>query len=160
MKKANKILVKTGQYKVANNSHTLITHGLGSCVALTLYDEEKKIGGMLHYILPENPNNMKKAKYADTGIELMLKKMNEGGANSSRLKAKLAGGAVMFGSLLKDVENSIGNRNVRMAREILNGFGITITGEDVGGDYGRSVTFSLSTGMVRINSYVKGEKTF
>ncbi|MCK4225531.1 chemotaxis protein CheD [candidate division WOR-3 bacterium] len=160
MKKANKILVKTGQYKVANNSHTLITHGLGSCVALTLYDEEKKIGGMLHYILPENPNNMKKAKYADTGIELMLKKMKEGGANSSRLKAKLAGGAVMFGSLLKDVENSIGNRNVRMAREILNGFGITITGEDVGGDYGRSVTFSLSTGMVRINSYVKGEKTF
>jgi chemotaxis protein CheD len=160
MKKANKILVKTGQYKVADNSHTLITHGLGSCVALTLYDEEKKIGGMLHYILPENPDNMKKAKYADTGIELMLRKMKEHGANSSRLKAKLAGGAVMFGSLLKDVGNSIGNRNVRMARAILNGFGITITGEDVGGDYGRSVTFSLSTGMVRINSYAKGEKTF
>jgi len=159
MKKANKILVKTGQYKVADNSHTLITHGLGSCVVLTLYDEEKKIGGMLHYILPENPDNMKKAKYADTGIELMLRKMKEYGASSSRLKAKLAGGAVMFGSLLKDVENSIGNRNVRMAREILNGFGITITGEDVGGDYGRSVTFILSTGMVRINSYAKGEKT-
>ncbi len=158
MKKGDRILIRTGECTVSNNSNVLITPGLGSCVAVTLYDEEKKIGGMLHYLLPENPDSEKKSKYADTGIELLLLKLEELGVNRSNLRAKLMGGAVMFQDLLKDHENSIGTRNVKKAYEVLANLGIPIIGEDVGGSYGRSVEFEISTGIVRINSYVKGEK--
>jgi len=159
MKKGDKILVRTGQYMVSNNSHILMALGLGSCVAITLYDEEEKTGGLLHYLLPFNPYNRKRAKYADTGIELLLLKMTEFGANRSKLKAKLFGGAFMFGDLIKDRQNSIGMRNIKKGRKVLKDLCIPIIGEDVGGNYGRSIEFEQSTGIVRINSYAKGEKT-
>ena len=68
----------------------LSTHGLGSCIGLTLYDPVTKIGGMVHYMLPDSTkvsNNSNKAKFADTGIEELLKKVIAAGASKSRLVA-------------------------------------------------------------------------
>ena len=155
----NKIVVKIGEYAVSDNSNIIITHGLGSCVVVTLYDEEKKIGGMLHYLLPENPDRGKKSKYADTGIELLLKKLLEKGASINNLKAKLFGGSVMFSDFENDKGYSIGTRNIEQARKVLKKYNIPIVGEDVGGNYSRSVEFDLSTGITKIYSYLKGEKT-
>ncbi|MEA1913221.1 MAG: chemotaxis protein CheD [candidate division WOR-3 bacterium] len=158
MKRRIKILVKTGQFKVTGDSEVLITHGLGSCVALTLYDEKVKIGGMLHYILPENPGDGKKANYVDTGIELLIQEMIRFGTKKERLVAKLIGGAIMFEEFIKDKENSIGMRNIKKGRKILGDLGIPILSEDAGGGYGRSVEFDLSNGKVCINSYKSGIK--
>lgn len=155
----NKIVVKIGEYAVSDNSNIIVTHGLGSCVVVTLYDEEKKIGGMLHYLLPKNPNRGKKSKYADTGIESLLLKLSEKGVNIKDLKAKLFGGSVMFSELENNESSSIGTRNIEKAREVLKKYNIPIVGEDVGGNYSRSVLFDLSTGITKINSYLKGEKS-
>jgi chemotaxis protein CheD len=159
MQKTNEIMVDTGNIRVSNDSSVLITSALGSCVAITLYDEVQKLGGMLHYILPENPGGKKKEKYADTGIKLLLEKMLELKANKKDIVAKMVGGAVMFEEFMDDVDNSIGKRNVKKGKEILKNLGIKLLSHDTGGNYGRSVKFKLSNGDIYITSYKTGAKT-
>ena len=96
MQKTKEIIVETGNLKIANNTSNIITRALGSCVALTLYDQVQKIGGMIHYILPENPGEKKEEKYADTGIHLLLGKILSSNARKENLVAKMIGGAIMF----------------------------------------------------------------
>lgn len=158
MKRNKKIYVKAGEAKISENPGILITLGLGSCVAVTLYDETSKIGGMLHYILPQNPGDNKPTKYADTGIEHLIEKLTDYGANKKYLKAKMIGGAIMFRELIEGTGESIGNRNILKGKQILRNRGIKIDGDDLGGDYGRSVEFNLEDGRVTIKSYSKGDK--
>jgi chemotaxis protein CheD len=159
MQKTNEIIVETGSIKISNDSNALITSALGSCVAITLYDKKQKMGGMVHYILPENPGGKKKAKYADSGIKLLLEKMIEFNAKKGNIKAKMIGGATMFEDFMDDVENSIGKRNVKKGKEILKELGIKLIAQDIGGNYGRSVKFQLFDGTVYITSYKAGAKT-
>lgn len=158
MQKTNEIIVDTGNIKVSKNSASLITSALGSCVAITLYDRVQKLGGMLHYILPENPGGKKKEKYADTGIRLLLEKILELNANKKDIVAKMVGGAIMFEEFIDDLENCIGKRNVKKGKEVLKKLGINLLSEDVGGNYGRSVKFQLSDGNIYITSYKTGAK--
>jgi len=158
MPKTNEIIVETGSIKISNNSNALITSALGSCVAITLYDKRKKTGGMVHYILPENPGGKKKEKYADSGIKLLLEKMLELNAKKEDIEAKMIGGAIMFEEFIDDVENSIGKRNVKKGEKILKELEIKLAARDIGGNYGRSVKFQLSDGNVYITSYKVGEK--
>ncbi len=158
MQKTNEIIVDTGNIRVSNDSSVLITSALGSCVAITLYDKVQKLGGMLHYILPENPGGKKKEKYADTGIKLLLEKMLELNVDKKDLVAKMVGGAVMFEEFMDNIENSIGKRNVKKGKEILKNLGIKLMSQDTGGNYGRSVKFKLSNGNIYITSYKTGAK--
>ncbi|MBN1694883.1 chemotaxis protein CheD [candidate division WOR-3 bacterium] len=158
MRKANEITVETGNIKVSNDSAALITGALGSCVAITLYDRKQKLGGMVHYILPLNPGGKKKAKYADTGIMLLLEKMMECNAKKKDIEAKMVGGAIMFEEFMDDIESSIGKRNIKKGKEVLKDLGIKLVSQDTGGNYGRLVRFQLSDGKVYINSYKAGAK--
>ncbi len=158
MLKTNEIIVETGSIKISNDSTALITSALGSCVAITLYDRAQKLGGMVHYILPVNPGGKKKAKYADTGIKLLLEKMLERDTKKEDLEAKMIGGAIMFEELMEDTENSIGKRNIKKGKEILKDLGIKLLSQDIGENYGRSVRFQLSDGNVYITSYKTGAK--
>ena len=100
----------------------ITTLGLGSCIGLTFYDPVTKIGGMVHYMLPDSTqmrNNSNIAKFADTGIEELLRRVVGAGANRGRLVAKIAGGAKMFEvSGMSNVGN-IGERNAIAAKEKL-----------------------------------------
>ena len=94
-------LIKVGMadYKVGAAPSTLISYGLGSCIGLSLYDPQAKVGGLLHYMLPDSkqarPSDTP-AKFIDTGFPLMLADVLKLGAVKSRLVAKIAGGAQMF----------------------------------------------------------------
>jgi chemotaxis protein CheD len=158
MQKTNEIILETGNIKIASNHSNIITRALGSCVALTLYDQVQKIGGMIHYILPENPGGKKKEKYADTGINFLFAKILESNAKRENLVAKMIGGAVMFEDFIDDIENSIGNRNVIKGKEILKNLEVKLLSEDTGGNYGRSVKFQLTDGKIYITSYKTGVK--
>jgi len=154
-----KLFVKVGDMKVAENSSLLVTLGLGSCVAVTIYDPEKRIGALLHFLLPEGDRKESSPfKYGDNGIEMMIKTLENLGAQRNKMVAKLFGGALMFAQLIKTPEDSIGVRNLKKAREILNRLNIPIVGEDTNGDYGRSIEFNLIDGSVRVSSYKKGVK--
>ena len=123
----NIIKVGMADLNVCKAPDGLTTLGLGSCIGLTLYDPVTKIGGMVHYMLPDSTkvsNNSNKAKFADTGIDELLEKVIAAGASRSRLVAKIAGGAKMFEvSGLSDVGN-IGARNAEAAKKILKEKGI------------------------------------
>ncbi|MEJ2568004.1 MAG: CheR family methyltransferase, partial [candidate division WOR-3 bacterium] len=121
-------------------------------------DKRRKLGGMIHYILPENPGGKKKAKYADSGISILLQKMLEFNLRKEDLEAKMIGGATMFEEFMDDAENSVGKRNVKKGKEILKKLGIKLTAQDIGGNYGRSIKFQLSDGHVYITSYKAGAK--
>lgn len=155
----DKIFVKIAEMKISNSPNVIITMGLGSCVAVSLYDKTSKIGGLLHFLLPENPSNDSNLfKYGDSGINEMIKHLKKNGTQLENLEAKIVGGSIMFSQLLKSTENAVGPRNVKIAKEILEKYGIKIVREDTGGDYGRSVEFYLETGELKVSSYKTGIK--
>ena len=87
-------LVKVGMadMKVGAAPATLISYGLGSCIGISLYDPQLKVGGLLHIMLPDSTqikNNSVIAKFADTGIKKLYDDMIKAGANKSRIVAKI-----------------------------------------------------------------------
>lgn len=158
----NVIKVGMADLNVCKAPDSITTLGLGSCIGLTLYDPVTKIGGMVHYMLPDSTkvrNNSNIAKFADTGIDELLKRVLAAGASRTRLVAKIAGGAKMFEvSGLSEVGN-IGARNAEAAKEILNAKGIRLIAEDTGLNYGRTVELNCETGEFYIKSVGKPVKT-
>ena len=91
----NMIKVGMADLKVCKCPDALTTLGLGSCVGVALYDPVTKVSGLLHCMLPDSTqirNNSNVAKFADTGIDELIRQMENLGASKSRLVAKMAGG--------------------------------------------------------------------
>lgn len=140
---------------------TLITIGLGSCVAIALYDEGAGVGGLAHVLLPDEAMSRDRtnlAKFPSTAIPVLLEQMESLGARRERMWAKIAGGASMFGSLLPSGGINVGERNVTAVRDVLSAAGMPIVGEDTGGDYGRSVYFFVGQGRVEVRSLKRGAR--
>ena len=156
-------LIKVGMadYKVGRAPSTLISYGLGSCIGISLYDPQRKIGGLLHIMLPDSTQartSDNPAKFADTGIPLMINDVIALGASRSRLVAKIAGGAQMFAfSNATDIMR-VGTRNAETCKQILKRNGIRVIAEDTGGNYGRTVSIDLSTGSYKVKTIDRGEK--
>lgn len=144
-------VVKVGMadLNICKSPDVITTLGLGSCIGLTLYDPVTKIGGMVHYMLPDSTqvrNNENIAKFADTGIDELLKKVVAAGASRQRLVAKIAGGAKMFETTGGSAIGNIGARNAEAAKQILKQKGIRLIAEDTGLNYGRTVELHCETG--------------
>lgn len=145
--------VSISQSCIAYAPMVLKAHGLGSCVAVAIYDPTTRLGGLGHMLLPNRPTGQKTetlSKYVDAGIEQMVDNLVAAGAERRALVAKLAGGANMFESLYQTLIDSIGARNARSARETLARLGIPVTGEEVGGNRGRTVEFDLASGDMMV----------
>jgi chemotaxis protein CheD len=158
----NFIKVSMADLKVTHMSGILKTTGLGSCVGLTLYDPKQKIAGMAHVMLPSSDiakeGNLNVAKYADTAIPDMINKMLASGASIQRMEAKLAGGAQMFAFSNNNDTMRIGPRNVESCKEVIKRYAIPIKGEDTGANYGRTIEFDCTTGILLIRSVQHGTK--
>lgn len=152
---ASKVPVQIGEVKVGGEESLLFTIGLGSCVAIVLYDERMRIGGMAHAMLPTPANGRHSAslgRFVTTAVPALLACMVEHGAAPGRLRARLAGGASMFESVLTDYGRKLGPRNVQAARDALAEAGIPVDGEDVGGTHGRSVFLTVADGRLVVTS--------
>lgn len=150
--------VKMAEYDVGKSPAHLITIGLGSCVGVTLYDKFNKVGGMIHIMLPENRKNLKPAKYANTGIPLLVNELEKIGASKRFLTAKIAGGAKMFNVSAGNSTLNVGERNVQKVKEVLSELEIDLLGEDTGADYGRTMKFFTEDGKVIITSHKSDDK--
>jgi chemotaxis protein CheD len=153
--RGGRVAVHIGDVKVAGDGATLLTIGLGSCVAIALYDPEVRIGGLAHAMLPHPSNGRKDAppgRFAATAVPQLVELMKEAGAAPERIRARLAGGASMFRDLLEGDGLKLGRRNVDAAREALAALDIAIDGEDVFGTYGRSVYLNTGDGSLRVTS--------
>lgn len=155
------IKVGMADLNICKAPNVITTLGLGSCIGLTFYDPVTKIGGMVHYMLPDSTkvkNNSNIAKFGDTGIEELLKRVVAAGASRTRLVAKIAGGAKMFEvSGLSDIGN-IGARNAEAAKIKLKELGIRLVAEDTGLNYGRTVELHCDTGEFYIKAVGKPVK--
>ena len=112
------IRVKVADYAVGRDEQTLITIGLGSCVAIALYDPRTRIGGLAHTLLPSESmarDRSNPAKFPASAVVTLLAEMTRLGADARRVRAKLVGGASMFANLLPAGGINIGDRNVAAA---------------------------------------------
>ncbi|HEY6829397.1 MAG TPA: chemotaxis protein CheD [Gemmatimonadaceae bacterium] len=154
------IRVHVADYAVAT-SGTISTVGLGSCVAIILYDPVAKVGGLAHVLLPTEAMSRDRsnpAKFPATVVPILLDRMRDLGAIGNRLRAKIVGGASMFGNLIPPGGVNIGERNVVAVRQVLAGAKIPIVAEDTGSDYGRSVYLNVADGAVEVRSVRKGSR--
>lgn len=150
-----KVAVHIGDVKVAGDGSMLLTIGLGSCVAIALYDSNVKVGGLAHAMLPTPSSGRKHAppgRFASTAVPQLFQLMTDAGASPRRIRARLAGGASMFRDLLEGDGLKLGRRNVEAAREALTELKIPIDGEDVFGTYGRSVYLNTGDGSLLVTS--------
>ena len=155
MTTAGQIFVKVAHHAVGRADDTLVTLGLGSCVAILLHDPVARVGGMAHVLLPEKQlarDSSNLSKFASTAIPLLADEVVALGARRERLQARLVGGASMFASLMAPGTLNMGERNVIAARAALKQLRIPIHGEEVGADYGRSVRFDVASGRVTVSS--------
>ncbi len=139
----------------------LVTHALGSCIGVTVYDPGKRIGGLLHFQLPQSRGYEKTEpsnpfKYADTGFDIMYEKVLSLGAHKSRIEIKLAGGAQRE-TPGKDSFN-IGKRNFAAIRQLLWKKGLFIKNQEVGGTIPRTVYLDIGDGKFTIKSQGKTVK--
>jgi chemotaxis protein CheD len=157
-------MIKVGMAdsNVCISPNAITTLGLGSCVGIVLYDPIRKIAGMVHVMLPDSTkiiNNENKAKFADTGIDLLISQMIAIGAERRSLVAKIAGGAQMFAFSANNDMMRIGDRNVEATKHKLQELGISLKAEDTGANYGRTIEFYPETGLLLIKSVGKEKKT-
>ncbi len=155
------VRVKVADYAVLRGPQLISTIGLGSCVAIALYDRETQIGGLAHILLPSASMSRETgnpAKFPETIVPLMLEEMRRLGTRDARVSAKIVGGASMFGQLVNNTGINVGERNVQATREALAAAGVPIIAEDTGLDYGRSVYFHLADGRLEVRSLRKGDR--
>ena len=155
-------IIKVGMadLKVCKSPDGVTTLGLGSCVGIALRDPVTKIGGLAHIMLPDSTvirNNSNIPKFADTGIDALVKQIVAAGANRGRLVAKIAGGARMFAFSNNSDMTGVGDRNVEAVKRKLQQLRIPILAEDIGKNYGRTVVFYPETGDFIIRSVGKSE---
>ena len=160
-------IIKVGiaDLKTCVSPNGVMTLGLGSCVGIAIRDPMNKIGGLVPIMLPDSKaittgqHNI--AKFADTGIEELVRQMERQGARRVRMVAKIAGGATMFnfqGSGSGASVAQVGNRNVEATKAKLNALRIPILAQDTGANYGRTVIFYPETGAFHIRAVGKPEK--
>ena len=155
-------IIKVGMadLKVVKSPDGVTTLGLGSCVGIAVRDPVTKIGGLAHIMLPDSTairNNANIPKFADTGIEELVKQIVALGASRTRLVAKIAGGAQMFSFSSKSDMIRVGERNVAACKQKLAEMKIPILAEDTGDSYGRTVIFYPETGDFVIRAVGKSE---
>lgn len=146
-------LVRISDMKMAQGDVDITTYALGSCVGISFYDPCRKMGALLHILLPEqpagrDPNDM---KYADSGIRTTWAILEQHGFTRENTVVKIAGGARMFPVNEKEGGlGDIGRKNIAKVREILSEKGLLIQGEDVGGEAARTMTLDVGSGKVVI----------
>jgi chemotaxis protein CheD len=134
----------------ANSTDLLTTYALGSCIAVTMYDPLAKVGGMLHFLLPDQSADTVRGRdnpfvYADTGVTELVAGCERLGALKRRLRVHAAGGANVIGDA---GFFDIGRRNHVSLRKVLWKAGLLLQAEAVGGDCWRTVRLDIGTGQV------------
>lgn len=151
--------VNIAQMKVATAPDNFSAVGLGSCMGVVVYDPVRKIGGMIHVLLP-NAKDMNAAdsrtKFADPGIYDLVEAVVKAGGLRKNLVAKMAGGAAM----LNAATSQVGLRNAEESKRVLEALNIKILAQDTGGTCGRTVTFDLQSCTMCVSTLSKGKVNF
>lgn len=153
------VIVGVGDMKVSDKADAvLVTYSLGSCLGVCIYDSVSRVGGLLHYMLPESSIDEAKARQApfmfgDTGIPLLFKETYRLGAVKNRLRVIVAGGA---GILDQKGFFNIGKRNYTLLRKLFWKNNVMIDFEDVGGNVNRTLKLEVANGTTWLKTSSNG----
>jgi len=155
-----KQIVGVADMKVSNNpGESIITYSLGSCIGLVIYDPAVKVGGILHYMLPDSSIDKQKAAarpymFADSGIPRLFKTAYQLGAAKQRMRVYVAGGAEIL-----DQQGffNIGKRNYMALKKMFFKNKVMISSQDVGGNVNRTVRIEIATGDIYVKTSGSGE---
>lgn len=150
-------VVGIGEFAVsAVGQGQIVTHALGSCIAVCIWDPLVRVGGLLHFLLPDSTLNPEQAcrtpaTFADTGLPRLFHAAYDLGLVKSRCRVSLIGGAEVAG-LSGSGSLNVGKRNALAARRMLWANGLLIHADVTGGHAPRSVTLDLGHGRVTVMS--------
>ncbi|MCK5162144.1 MAG: chemotaxis protein CheD [Desulfobacula sp.] len=150
-----KQIVGVADMKVSKNpAESIVTYSLGSCIGLVIYDPAVKVGGILHYMLPDSSIDKDKAvarpyMFADSGIPRLFKAAYQLGAVKNRMKVYVAGGAEILDQ--KGFFN-IGKRNYMALKKMFFKNNVMINNQNVGGNTNRTVRVEIATGDIYVKT--------
>ncbi len=129
---------------------------LGSCIAITLWHPERRVGGMCHFVLPTcaNPQSLENnhrglnGRYADQALKLLEREAMRLKSELCEYQAKIFGGSNMLSSPTLNEDQLIGNRNAEAAMLELSQKGIPLLVADVGETGYRRIIFDVEQGDV------------
>jgi len=153
---AQRLTVGIGEFAVSDRpGDTIVTHALGSCVAVCLFDPSARVAGLIHVLLPEariNPARaaQQPAAFADLGIPLLFDAAYKLGAQKKRLVAHLIGGSEMATTTEGGGAFNIGRRNILAAKNALWKNGVLLKAESVGGTLVRTVNLAVTGGRIQV----------
>lgn len=145
------LVVGVSDMKISSDVESvLVTYSLGSCIGIAVYDPVARVGGILHFMLPDSSIDPVKADrnpymFADTGIPRLFKAAYQLGAKKQRMKIIVAGGAQILDQ--KGFFN-IGKRNHLAVRKMFWKNNVMIDYEDIGGNVNRTVRMAVGSGKV------------
>jgi chemotaxis protein CheD len=137
----------------ADASTRLVAFGLGSCVALSLWDPRTRVGGLAHFMLPSGTAAGPPVKFVETGMSVFLTAFEAHGGSPRRAQIKAVGGAAMLAISPSALE--IGRRNAQAVESALGGRGLVLHASDLGGNAGRTVQLDVATGRLHVKSLMK-----
>jgi chemotaxis protein CheD len=138
----------------------LVTYSLGSCIGIAVFDPVARVGGLLHYMLPESSLDGAKAAanpfmFADTGIPRLFKSVYELGGIKSRMRVIMVGGSHVLDQ--KGFFN-IGKRNEMAARKLFHRNNVVIDFAETGGNGNRTIRLAVKDGKCWLKCSVDGER--
>jgi chemotaxis protein CheD len=152
---SERIVIGIGELAVSDRAEAnIVTHALGSCIAVCLWDPQARVGGMLHFLLPEARLNPERAQqqpgaFADTGIPLLFQTAYRHGAEKKRCHVKLLGGASIANAGAGGLD--VGKRNAIAAKRLLWQNGVMVSAEALGGSESRTVSLSVADGRLQVS---------
>jgi len=155
------LIVGVSDMKVSKDPNgVLITYSLGSCIGIAVYDPVVRVGGLLHYMLPESSLDSAKAAakpfmFADTGIPRLFKSVYELGGSKSRMRVIMVGGSQVLDQ--KGFFN-IGKRNEMAARKLFHRNNVVIDFADTGGNGNRTIRLAVGDGRCVLKESGEGER--
>ena len=145
------IFLAPGEFFVGDRACQIRTI-LGSCVSITLWHPERKVGGMSHFLLPTRGHAMARhhydGRYGDEALALVVDQLQAQGINVRQCEGKIFGGGNMFPEHFRHAPRAVGKRNGHAARTLLQDMGIPIVSESLFGEGHRQIIFDVSTGDV------------
>lgn len=153
-------MVGLGEVEVSTEDTTYTCIGLGSCVAMCVYDPESHVSGVAHFMLPvamEPGLGERPAKFIDTGFPHFIDAVEAAGGARERLNAALVGGAQVLHGKTVSTAMEFGARNAQTLKELIDESDISLVATDLGGNQGRSMIYDTRSGRVTVRTAASTE---
>jgi chemotaxis protein CheD len=147
------VKVLPGEFYVSSQEE-MVSTVLGSCVSACIRDNERRIGGMNHFMLPEPMTGERNdwsaaigraARYGSDAMEQLINAILKAGGRRDALTVKIFGGGRVLAQM-----TDVGQRNIAFVKRYLQTEGLQLAAEDVGDIYPRQLQFFPASGRVRV----------